>query len=234
MAPTSLNKDDFIIFSLVAHKKRRNVSEDESANIKNTIVENHSSNTGNILQSVLLRDKMKLALEPKTLVVIPPSPNLTVLHGAALLGLEPDIIKSRRSMLTYGVGVLARFDATSHLSGAKIVIKNDQKWCCDVFDPFVIINQPVGLFEKITRRYRPVTQNQHFCLLHIYCTDQEQATFVTEPHVHICGTINLELEPIKLDGKVNPAIQELIKREISVEMFFGETEIKVINDACKE
>ncbi|KAI2797411.1 hypothetical protein BLOT_015505 [Blomia tropicalis] len=187
---------------------------------------------GGFAQSQLLRQRLKTVLEPETLVVIPPSPHLAVMHGAALYGLDPTIIRSRRAMRTYGIGVLAKMDSLKNIKSTKTqktIIKNGEQWSCDVFDRFVTINQEVGLFQTITRRYKPVHHDQQFCILHIYSTERESVHFVTEPDVIKCGSIYMELEQLNQPNQtINPAIEKLVyTREIEAQMFFGETQIKV-------
>lgn len=186
---------------------------------------------GGFAQSAILCRRMKESLEPETILIVPSTPHLAVMHGAALFGLDPTLVRLRRAMHSYGVGVLARFDPTVHPSSAKTFTQNGEKWCCDVFDRYVTINQPVGLFQRATRRYKPVIENQSFCLLHIYTTDKESITLVSESGVRKCGTVYLELEPYHSPGKrlqVNPAIKDCRMREVETEMFFGTSQIQVI------
>jgi len=60
--------------------------------------------------------------------------------GAVCYGLEPGIVTTRRSGLTYGVEVLHRFDVDRHPTSRK-VHKDGVDWCTGVFDTFVHANQ---------------------------------------------------------------------------------------------
>lgn len=184
---------------------------------------------GGFAQSDVLRHKLKEALQPETLVVIPATPHLAVLNGAALFGLEPTIVQCRRAMRSYGIGVVAQLEPSLQAQLKPTTIsKNGQQWCCGVLDRFVSVNQPVGLFESVTRRYRPVFEDQAFCLLHIYSTESEAVHLVTDSCVRKCGTIYLELQSDKTEGTLNPAIKQIMHREIEAQMYFGQTEIKVL------
>jgi len=61
-------------------------------------------------------------------------------EGAVCYGLEPGVVTTRRSALTYGVEVLNRFDAERHPKSKKIH-KDGVDWCTGVFDTFVHANQ---------------------------------------------------------------------------------------------
>jgi len=61
-------------------------------------------------------------------------------EGAVCYGLEPGVVTTRRSGLTYGVEVLNRFDAGRHPQSKKIH-KDGVDWCTAVFDTFVHANQ---------------------------------------------------------------------------------------------
>lgn len=212
------------LFASVVEPMRRHIKGEMNVLLASRSIK-YAFLVGGFAQSAFLQRKLKSALEPETHLIIPPSPHLAVLHGAALFGLNPEIIRVRRALKTYGIAVFDRFDPEKHPTDAKVIVQNGEKWACDIFDRFVTINQPVGLFETITRRYCPVVKNQNFCLLNIYSTEQKSVTFVTESHVCKCGEIYLNLQ--NCNEKVNSAIEKLYNRVIETEMFFGESEIKV-------
>ncbi len=213
------------LFAAVVEPMRRHIKREINSLLVSRSVK-YAFLVGGFAQSTVLRDRLKLALEPETQLIIAPSPHLAVLHGAALFGLNPEVIRMRRASRTYGIAVFDRFDPRKHPFDAKVVLQNGEKWVCNVFDRFVTVNQPVGLFETITRRYSPVLNSQSFCILKIYSTEQETVTFVTEPGVKQCCELCINFQSDG-EGIVNPAIEKLFKREIEVEMLFGQSEIKV-------
>ena len=139
------------------------------------------------------------------------------ISGAVGFGLDPDVIKSRCSCLTYGVGVLHRFDSEKHPVRKKVT-KDNVDWCTDVFDVFVTVNQSVEFGDSIIRRYTPVRRDQTATTINIYSTDSDRVTFVSDPDVQKCGTLTLKLSDTVHVGQ---------RREIRTEMLFGDTEIRV-------
>lgn len=132
-------------------------------------------------------------------------------------GLDPDIVKSRCSCLTYGVGVLHRFDPRKHPVKKKVT-KDNIDWCTDVFDVFVTVNQSVELGESIVRRYTPVRRDQTATTINIFSCQRNQVSFVSDEGVRKCGTLSLTLSDAVPIGQ---------RREIRTEMLFGDTEIRV-------
>lgn len=63
--------------------------------------------------------------------------------GAVIFGIDPTVVGVRRSRLTYGVGVLHRFDPDKHVPCKKIT-RDGTAWCIDIFDKFVTVDQEVG------------------------------------------------------------------------------------------
>ena len=174
---------------------------------------------GGFAESQILQSHIRNEFSCDLKVIIPQSPNLAILRGATLYGLDPTIISCRRARLTYGVGVLNKFIRGKHPL-QKLAIKDGIEWCADIFDKFVVCDQSVGLFETITRSYTPVNENQSCSIIHIYCSERDDIQFITDSGVHRCGTLYLDLDPIQ-DNSLG------LKREIRTQMIFGDTEIKV-------
>lgn len=129
------------------------------------------------------------------------------------------MVNIRRSRLTYGIGVLNRFDPTKHPKEKKLS-KNGVDWCTDVFECFVKINQEVSLGDTVLRSYTPARPGQRSTIINIFCSERADVRFVTDDGVRRCGTLCLDLT----DSQYQPMPN---RREIQTRMFFGDTEIKV-------
>ena len=55
----------------------------------------------------------------------------------------------------------------------KLVMKDDQEWCMDVFDHFVLAGQSATVGEAVVRRYRPVSADNDHIVLHIFSSDRD-------------------------------------------------------------
>ncbi|NXO64216.1 HS12A protein, partial [Phainopepla nitens] len=174
---------------------------------------------GGFAESPLLQQAVQSAFGSRCRVIIPQDVGLTILKGAVLFGLDPAVIKVRRSPLTYGVGVLNRFVEGKH-PPEKLLVKDGTRWCTDVFDKFISADQSVALGETVTRSYTPAKPSQLVIVINIYSSEQDNVGFITEPGVKKCGTLRLDLTGT--DASV-PS-----RREIKTLMQFGDTEIKAM------
>ncbi|XP_058697616.1 heat shock 70 kDa protein 12A [Poecile atricapillus] len=174
---------------------------------------------GGFAESPLLQQAVQSAFGSRCRVIIPQDVGLTILKGAVLFGLDPAVIKVRRSPLTYGVGVLNRFVEGKH-PPEKLLVKDGTRWCTDVFDKFISADQSVALGETVTRSYTPAKPSQLVIVINIYSSEQDSVSFITEPGVKKCGTLRLDLTGT--DASVPN------RREIKTLMQFGDTEIKAM------
>ncbi|NXK39781.1 HS12A protein, partial [Piprites chloris] len=174
---------------------------------------------GGFAESPLLQQAVQSAFGSRCRVIIPQDVGLTILKGAVLFGLDPAVIKVRRSPLTYGVGVLNRFVEGKH-PPEKLLVKDGTRWCTDVFDKFISADQSVALGETVTRSYTPAKPSQLVIVINIYSSEQDNVSFITESGVKKCGTLRLDLTGT--DASVPN------RREIKTLMQFGDTEIKAM------
>ncbi|XP_069834911.1 heat shock 70 kDa protein 12A [Dendropsophus ebraccatus] len=173
---------------------------------------------GGFAESPLLQQAVQKAFGDKCRVIIPHDVGLTILKGAVLFGLDPAVIKVRRSPLTYGVGVLNRYVDGKHPAD-KLLVKDGTRWCTDVFDKFILVDQSVALGETVKRSYTPAKPSQLLIIINVYSSEKEDVNFISDPGVRKCGTLRLDLTGV--EG--SPA---LTRREIQTIMQFGDTEIK--------
>nr|AGO01991.1 heat shock 70kDa protein 12a [Monopterus albus] len=173
---------------------------------------------GGFAESPLLQQAVQNMLQGRSRIIIPHDVGLTILKGAVLFGLDPSVIKVRRSPLTYGVGVLNRFVEGKH-PPEKLLVKDGTRWCTDVFDTFIAADQSVALGEMVKRSYTPAKPSQQVIVIHVYCSERENVSFISEPGVKKCGTLRLDVS-----GTESTAL----RREIQTLMQFGDTEIRAM------
>ncbi|XP_021436113.1 heat shock 70 kDa protein 12A isoform X2 [Oncorhynchus mykiss] len=173
---------------------------------------------GGFAESPLLQQAVQNMLQGRSRIIIPHDVGLTILKGAVLFGLDPSIIKVRRSPLTYGVGVLNRYVEGKHPPD-KMLVKDGTRWCTDVFDTFITCDQSVALGETVKRSYTPAKPSQQVIVIHIYCSEKEGVGFISELGVRKCGTLRLD---------VTGTESTVVRREIQTLMQFGDTEIRAM------
>lgn len=129
--------------------------------------------------------------------------------------------------MTYGVGVLNRFVRGQH-PASKLVVKDGDDWCTDVFDALVYADQSVAIGDTVVRRYTLVPGDDNAAAavsktVNIYSSETKDVKYVTDKGVTRCGTLELWG-----DGTADASREEVRGREVQVRMIFGHTEIKVI------
>ncbi|XP_073412672.1 heat shock 70 kDa protein 12A [Dendrobates tinctorius] len=173
---------------------------------------------GGFAESPLLQQAVQKAFGDQCRVIIPHDVGLTILKGAVLFGLDPAVIKVRRSPMTYGVGVLNRYVEGKH-PAEKLLVKDGTRWCTDIFDKFILVDQSVALGETVKRSYTPAKPSQLLIIINIYSSEMEGANFISDPGVRKCGTLRLDLTGVEGSPVLN-------RREIQTILQFGDTEIK--------
>lgn len=177
---------------------------------------------GGFAESPLLQSSIREALDGRVRVIIPNDVGLAILKGAVLFGLDPTVVRVRRSAYTYGVGVLNKFDTEKH-DQSKRVIKDGVVWCKDIFDCFVRVDESVGIGDRVTRSYAPARSKQQSTVINIYCTEKSDVLYTTDKGVTKCGKLRIEMPEVP----DVPAEKRGKPRELQASMIFGDTEIKV-------
>ncbi len=140
--------------------------------------------------------------------------------GAVCFGLDPKVVKIRKSRMTCGVGVLNRFVPKKHPKD-KLVKKDGIEWCTDIFDKFVLTDQAVALGDTVLRSYTPAKAGQKTSIINLYVSDNNDAIYITDPGVRKIGPLILDLSDVQYQQNLPK------RREIQTRMVFGDTEIKV-------
>ncbi|KAG8197342.1 hypothetical protein JTE90_013469 [Oedothorax gibbosus] len=191
-------------------KRIENIINQKDINIEHIFL------VGGFAESLILQKEVKDSFSLNQKVIIPQGVSLAILKGAVLFGLDPTTINIRRLRMTYGVGVLNRFIHGVH-PREKLVVKDGIQWCADIFDKFVVNGQSVDVGDVVLRRYTPAKDGQSCSVIHIYCSEKDNAYFITDNGVKRCATLILDLSDSRyVQG-----------REIQTQMMFGDTEIKV-------
>jgi len=131
--------------------------------------------------------------------------------GAVCFGLQPGVVVTRKSRLTYGVSVLNRFRRGVDPE-SKLAVRDGVEWCSEVFDPLVVVGQSVAVGETVTRRYAPAAVAQRLSVFTVYSTDKPHPRFVTDRGVrrsvsnpsspvdmHACAGCTFHNQPHDLD-----------------------------------
>jgi hypothetical protein len=150
---------------------------------------------GGFSESPFLKGEVKKTIEsvaPDIQVLVPRRPQVSVIRGACLFGLNPRSITSRISKLTYGINTLTTFDPSKHPEEKKVIIEGED-FCEDVFDAFVKRGEAVGIDEVHVKTYCPVRARQTVMRIIFYCTESDGALFVDDSNVRQLGELSIDI-----------------------------------------
>ena len=172
---------------------------------------------GGFSESPYLKSEIKKAFETDEItVLVPTRPQVSVIRGACMFGLNPRLITSRIAKMTYGINTLTTYDPDRHPEEKKVVIE-DEDFCQDVFDVFVKKGQSVSIDEVHTKIYCPVRTRQTVMRIIFYCTESTDVQFVDEPGVSQLGELSIDI------GKPFQTVED---KTVKVTLMFGQTNIR--------
>ena len=171
---------------------------------------------GGFSESPYLKAEIKKRFENENLqVLVPRRPQVSVIRGACMYGLNPRTITSRIAKKTYGINTLTTFDPERHPEEKKVVIEGED-FCEDVFDIFVRKNESVSIDEFHTKTYCPVRSRQTVMRIIFYSTEATDVEFVDEKGVSQLGELNIDI------GKPFQSVED---KTVKVTLMFGTTHI---------
>ncbi len=151
-------------------------------------------------------------------IVIPPEPGAAILEGTVAFGLNPSVIRARRTRLTYGCAAEMEFESNIDPPHKKVFRKDKGKSNCkDRFEIFVQAGQVIRVGDKIKRKFFPLVNSQTNLKLEFFNTPKLNPRYTDEEGVTYLGTLNVSM----------PDTKGGVTRLVEVTMFFGQTEIKV-------
>ncbi|CAC5415252.1 unnamed protein product [Mytilus coruscus] len=207
-----------ILFATFFDKATTNIIEHLKKLLKEPEVEGTTNiiMVGGFSESPLIQKKVKEEF-PKMHVLIPAEAGLSVLKGAVIFGHLPKTISSRKAKYTYGLATMTKFIKGKHREDKKETIGNQVK-CKDIFSIHVEKGQTLELDEaQSDRSYNPVDPEQKEIIFQFYISDSEDPMYVTDSGCTHIG---------KMEVKI-PDTSGGLDRQVTVQLIFGGTELKV-------
>lgn len=144
---------------------------------------------GGFSENHYLKAEVKAQFETNGVkILIPRRPQISVIRGACMYGLNPRSISSRIARFTYGINTLTTFEAKKCRPEKRVLIDGEE-FCevlhanQDVFDAFVRKGDIISADELHTKIYCPVRSQQTFMRIMFYSTQSTAVEYVDEPGV---------------------------------------------------
>uniref|UniRef100_UPI003AAF882A heat shock 70 kDa protein 12A-like n=1 Tax=Centroberyx gerrardi TaxID=166262 RepID=UPI003AAF882A len=170
---------------------------------------------GGYASSVILRKHINKQFDSQCKVLCPFKAQEAIMKGAVMFGRHPEVVASRKSAFTYGVGMCERFDESKHKAENKLSNKEGD-WCDDVFMKLVEIDQNVGWNETKEHIFSPIEADQTSATFPFYRTERKDPKYVDEWGIDPVGSFDVSM----------PDTKRGTDREIKLEIKFGSTEIQ--------
>ena len=175
---------------------------------------------GGFAYCVILKTELK-KIFPDLPLVIPESPGLAVIRGAAQYGTEPKAIASRISYATYGVSCSTAFIEGKHDEKKRFWCKRNSRFNCkNIFSVFVRKGDEVNPSRSYTKTYNTNDPSEVTVPIEVYATDEKDPLYTTG--CHPIGRFSLSLESLPAGVKA-----EDDHRDVTVKMDFSGSEIFV-------
>jgi len=123
----------------------------------------------------------------------PPKPQLSIMEGAVLFGLNPNKIIQRKARYTIGMKSNDIWEEELHSkNGEKYYDKDNKVWRCkDCFSKFITKNQNLKLGQEIINNYTFL--DKRYCTMNFYKTDKSDPIFIFEEGIQQIGKLRFDL-----------------------------------------
>uniref|UniRef100_A0A8C6UY41 Heat shock 70 kDa protein 12A n=1 Tax=Neogobius melanostomus TaxID=47308 RepID=A0A8C6UY41_9GOBI len=206
----------------ISQRKMRSFFEESLTGVRNSLEEILKNTTnikyillvGGYALSQVLRDHIENQFGSQYKVLCPDLPQEAVLKGAVMFGRDKAVIVSRKSRFTYGFDIDEKFDSNNHDEERK-AISSKGELCKGVFFKMIEIDQDVGWNENKVYKFRPVTNDQEIMTFRFFRTERKNPKYIDEWGAEQIGEVVVKM-PNTTGGT---------KREVKMEVIFGDTEI---------
>ena len=162
-------------------------------------------------------------------VIVPPSPELAIAQGAIMWRKYPNIIKTRRSDATYGIGMNIPFDVSKHDTFYKFVHPETREpRCRNILSVFLQVGETAKTDEVFKTYVIPHRQHHNKMNIAIYCTEKLGVQYLKNKN----GQWNVRKIGDLLVDIPNPQNSSREDRKVYVIMDFSGTEIQARARYC--
>ncbi|XP_049340669.1 heat shock 70 kDa protein 12A-like [Astyanax mexicanus] len=210
---------------ILSGQKLRSLHDDSLSSIESLIKDILKNNklkidylflVGGFALSPYVNSFIKKKFGKKFKVLCPVEAQMAVLRGAITFGMMPNVVLSRISLFTYGIGIAHLFDETKHKGKRKYVTKEGKVYCDVCFHCFVKKDESVFFDEVREYVVSPVERDQRAACFRFYYTESKTPEFLDEPGMTKIGSLTVSM----------PVIKEGSPRSVNLKIKFGFTEMQ--------
>ena len=168
---------------------------------------------GGFSNSNIIFEEMNKLVRGRVPLIVPENTELCVVKGAVLFGWKTDVIRTRKSRLTYGIGVTRTFK-DGHDEARSYKDESGKKKCKNCFRTLVTINDDISLNQKVEIvTYHKRHGDIDYSKISLFAAKKTNVMYQDEDGVEMIGKIRI------------PYTEESRGKQITSSIYFGSTEI---------
>ncbi|WAR10928.1 HS12B-like protein [Mya arenaria] len=180
---------------------------------------------GGFAESKVLQQEVKSRFNPKKyLLVIPQAPELAVLKGAALYGLDESLIRSHRMPYTVGIDAAVEFDEGQHPAKLRH-FQNGSFKCTGIFKVFIERGTQIQP-NTASAEHKFRAPNPEEAVIELYKSDRDDIPTYTEDCRRLGKVKLILIAPTQAD-QTKKDVSTTENPMINVQMYFGDTLVTV-------
>ena len=149
----------------------------------------------------------------------PPQPEHAVARGATAFRCNPQVLRTRKADLTYGINCVQKFDASIHKPEYKQWSKDEKHYnCLNLFSAFVEVGESVNTNEAFVSEYHAIKYGQTEMTFTVYSSPKKPVWYITDHGVQDLGKITVQMEGVGLDRMVEVTF-DITHTEIQVRAY---------------
>jgi len=170
---------------------------------------------GGFSNSVIVFEEMKKLVNDEVPVIVPGNAELSIVMGAVLFGWKSNVIRTRKSRMTYGISVYKPFIEGYHDYNRSYVNRDGERYCKDCFQKLVTINEDVEVYQQIQLFSSHTFGGATHSSIPLRATTAENPKYKDDEGVQKIGEILI------------PKTKESRGKDMITSFYFGDTEIKM-------
>ena len=172
---------------------------------------------GGFAASKYLQESIKLRFHDQIVLIVPEKPAAAVMFGAVRLCHRPTTIRSRRARYTYGYSCYLPFDETLDDESRRI-LDDEGRSHCERFVSVIRIGEAVEVGKITAEPLYPLVRRQDTITVVLLASTEADPRYSDDQHVSKLGYVTVDIS--------ESSGQELADRNITLELRFGDTEIR--------
>ena len=179
---------------------------------------------GGLSNSPIVLEEMKKLVNDQVQIIVPGNAELSIVMGAVLFGWKSNVIRVRKSRMTYGITMDNPFIEGFHDKNRSYIDKCETQRCQSCFHKLITVNQDIEVNQHIELISNHSYESGLASTIPLLATADENPKYEDDTGVQKIGEILI------------PCTEESHGKKIIINLYFGHTEIhmKVFDESTQK